>query len=255
MTDLAAIVVELQPSEPTRLPISLGRAVHAILLRWLQAADPAASQHWHDSDGAKPYACSNLMGGRRLDSESRLIGDTPRPVWFRMSGLTPAVSEMLLNVAANPPAEIVLDQQTVAVKAIHSTPEQHRWAGSINYQALCAPYLASLIPAPRRVTLQFVSPVTFRQQGMNTPIPLPELVFGSLCDRWNTFSSVAVLPELRQYARESIAISSFRLASKSVRGKDQQQEIGGRGKVRYVHTRYDRYWASVTGFLADFAFY
>jgi CRISPR-associated endoribonuclease Cas6 len=87
------------------------------------------------------------------------------------------------------------------------------------------------------------------------PVPLPELLFGSLVDRWNAFSPVTVSPDMRRFAAELIAISRYRLTSRAVTQKAGGTRMGGVGEVTYRALGGDRYWWRVMHMLADFAGY
>lgn len=253
--DLLSLVITVRPSEPASVPGHLGRAAHALLLRWLDATDPALARHWHDADGPKPFTCSSLIGGGRLDRDGfrRLMPD--RTYWLRFTSLDPAISAALLARCAQPPASVELDRVTLPVESVTADPAAHPWAATERYEDIAAPYLLARQEAPRRVRLRFTSPVTFRQRELNVPLPLPGLVFGGLADRWNAFSSVAIGPEARRYAEECVALSSFTLRSRGMPIKDGGLQIGAVGEAGYVAVTFDRYWMSTLSLLADFAFY
>ena len=90
---------------------------------------------------------------------------------------------------------------------------------------------------------------------MIVPIPLPDLLFGSLLDRWNAWSPVALNPEVRRYAQECIAVSNYRLRSRSLRLRERVVQRGATGRCDYVALNRDRYWCGTISALAAFAFY
>jgi len=81
------------------------------------------------------------------------------------------------------------------------------------------------------------------------------LVFGSLTERWNAFSSVALDPDVRGFAEERVAISRYELESRPVRQKGGALRIGGVGQVTYLALDADRYALAALNILADFALY
>lgn len=99
-----------------------------------------------------------------------------------------------------------------------------------------------------------VSP-EFHSNGRTLPFPLPEQVFGSLLDKWNTFAPVALPDETRRFADECLALCRYRLNTQPVAFKKGGLEMGFVGQVRYAALNRDRYWLSVLQTLADFAFY
>jgi CRISPR-associated endoribonuclease Cas6 len=129
------------------------------------------------------------------------------------------------------------------------------WAAVTSYQELSAPYLLAQKPAPKHITLRFTSPTTFKSGGMHVPIPLPELTFGSLLERWNSFAPIAFPPEARRYAAECLAIGRYDLSSRVVPTKGRGLRVGAVGEVRYTCLNYDRYWMSLMTTLARFALF
>lgn len=254
MNELLSLVVTVRPQAPTSLPGHLGRAVYAQLLRWLDAADPALAARWHDTDGPKPFTCSDLVGGRRGGPNSRSLSPE-RTAWFRLTSLDPAITAILNGLLAAPPPTVELDGVLFDVEGLTTDPAAHPWAGTTSYEVLAAPYLLARVEAPRQVMLDFSAPTAFKQNNLIVPLPLPDLVFGGLADRWNAFSPVAISPEVRRYCQTSVALKRFRLRSAAVPLKDQVPQIGGRGQATYVAAHYDRYWMGLLGLLADFAVY
>ncbi len=254
MTELISLVVTLRAPEPATLPAELGRAVNAVLLSWLAEADPALAQRWHDAEGPRPYTCSSVIGSRRVSKEQRAF-DPEVPAWFRITGLTAEVCAALERLLEAPPPTVEIDRTPFEVAGITADPEENAWAGRSTYQALAAPFLLEGTRISRRVTLEYVAPAAFRQNGLNMPVPLPGLVFGGLAERWNAFSPVRISPEMRQFAESSVALNGFRLRSRAVPGKGGSLQIGAVGSASYTATRYDRYWMGLMGLLAEFAFY
>ena len=108
---------------------------------------------------------------------------------------------------------------------------------------------------PTRWALEFASPVTFRQRGLNQPLPLPELVFGSLLDKWNALAPLPLPDEIRGFVAEHVAISGLDLRSVMVPIKGGALQIGAVGRCAYTIARGDHAWAGALDLLARFAFY
>jgi len=254
MNELVSLVITVRPAQPLTLPGHLGRAAHALLLRWIGEQDDALARYWHDQDGPKPFTCSTLIGARRAGPNALTLAPD-RSCWLRFTALDPAIAAILAARGQTPPDSIELDGAPLRVEGATTDATAHPWAGTASYEQIAAPYLLARQNAPRRLRLTFLSPVAFRQHDMNMALPLPDLVFGGLVDRWNAFSPIAVSPEVRRYCEECVALNSFRLRSRALPVKDGGLQIGAVGEATYVAVHYDRYWMSVLGLLADFAFY
>lgn len=253
MTDLLSMVVTVQAETDLILPQHLGRAVHALLLRWVAARDASLARQLHDSEGQKPFTCSTLIGLKRLPQGRGLPAGAQ--AWFRLTALRADVANLLLDYQALPPRTLELDEQSFRVVQVTSDPQQHPWASSTDIQTLASPYLLAQCVPERTVRLNFSAPTTFRQADNNLPLPLPDLVIGSLADKWNAFSAIALGPELREYARLALVLHRFKLHSGLARLKDGGLTVGGVGFAEYKALRYDRYWLSLVNLLADYALY
>ncbi|MCB0165226.1 MAG: CRISPR system precrRNA processing endoribonuclease RAMP protein Cas6 [Anaerolineae bacterium] len=250
---LTSLVINLKAPADANLPAALGRANQALLLRLIAERDGALAGRLHDSNGPKPLTASNLMLGKREKGSLRMAAG--QAGWLRFTGLTVEVSEVLLALATEPPATVEIDGVSLAVTGATVDPAGHHWAGHISYQDLAAPYLLGGESPPRWVSLEFVSPTTFSSQGRSVPLPLPELVFGSLLDRWQAFAPIALHPEMRRFAQESVVVSRYRLRTRGSPTKQGGTQIGFTGQVTFAALNRDRYWLNILHLLATFAFY
>ena len=244
--ELLSLVLALRP-ENAEGSVSgwQGRAAHALFLKAVSAVDPALAERLHEGSEARPFTTSSLLGSPRK-------GDCA----LRFTGLTAEVSAALLQTCLpggllEVGAPVQLDQANFQVASAHTYSEEHPAAGQASYAALAAAGLSA--EPPRKLTLRFFSPTGFRSAGRHQPLPLPELVFGSLLERWNAFSPVAFPAEARRYAAECVSISRFDLSSRALPGKEGGLRIGCVGQAEYTALTYDRYWQGVLAALAAFA--
>ena len=286
MGDLLSLVLTLRPLEQPEssapLHIWWGRAAHSLLLDVARQYNPGLSDALHEPPSAADASQAASSNAIRPFSVSTLVGRfshvalDPHSLYsLRFTTLNSELASILLQAASGGPlapgARVELDyrpfQIESAIRASPSTsteaasippgaqPALADWAGQTTYQELSASLLLSKEPAPRRVTLYFASPTTFKSGGLHMPVPLPELVFGSLLERWNAFASLAFPPEGRRYASECLAIGRYQLSSRMVTLKSGGQRVGAVGEVTYTSVNYDRYWMSLVGVLAAFALY
>ncbi|MBE0411654.1 MAG: CRISPR system precrRNA processing endoribonuclease RAMP protein Cas6, partial [Anaerolineales bacterium] len=129
------------------------------------------------------------------------------------------------------------------------------WAANALYQELGADYLLARQPPPRRLSFVLTSPTTFKSGGKQVPIPLPELLFGSLLEKWNAYAPIAFPLEARRYAAECLGIGRYKLSSRAVPIKEGGVRSGAVGEISYASLSYDRYWMSVLAALAAFALF
>ncbi len=285
-TSLLSLVLTLRPLTQANAVNAFGRASHALLLDAVRWADPALAEHLHAGDGLRPFTASDLIG------YSRKAGLHPdRTHTLRLTALTNPVARALLRAESalplsvssdgltlrdedalplsasergpggevNPPLSIGallrLDTTLFRIEAVTADPGVHPLAGSTTYEALSAPWLLGRETPDRHVTLHFASPTTFKSGGRHVPLPLPDLVFGNLLERWNAFAPVALPAEVRRYAQECLALGGYSLRTRAIPVKEGGLRIGMVGQARYTAVNYDRYWLSLIRLLADFAFF
>lgn len=251
---LISIVLTLTSPTDAILPAHLGRGNYAATLAALQRVDPALGPALHDGDGPKPLTCSDLLNGRvQRDNMQIRAGEH---YYVRVTGLTPLASQALeAALLATPPTTWTLADHEFTVVGACCHADEEPWSGRTTYETLAAAQLLQANSLPRKVSLLFHSPTSFQSKGMHIPVPLPNLVFGSLVDRWNTFSPVTLSPEVRRFGEEMVALSSYRLESQVVVQKGGSPLIGGVGRATYTALGGDRYWLATMQMLADFALY
>jgi CRISPR-associated endoribonuclease Cas6 len=251
---LTSLILKLQSPRPGELPASLGRAGQGLLLSLIEERDQGLAERLHEGDGPRPYTASNLVMGKRAKGSLTLQAGSEG--WLRFTGLSEPVSACWQALAAQPPATVELHGHTLTVTGATLDPAVHPWANRISYQELAAPFLlGGQERPPDRVTLDFAGPTTFKSAGRYLPLPLPELVFGSLLDRWQAFAPIALHPEVRRFAAEAVALGRYRLRTRGLPAKQGGMQIGFVGRATFVALNRDRYWLNLLHLLAAFAFY
>lgn len=273
--DLLSLVVQLKPlpagQNSNALPAWWGRAAHAALLNIVRQYQPrlADSLHTGPAPSANPQACDNPSFTLRPFTVSSLMGrfthgelDLSQVYTLRLTSLLPELSALLQQASQEGPLiagrQLELDYLPFEIVAVHSAPSPqapHVWSASNSYQELSAPYLLARVNPERRVSLRLASPTTFKTAGRHMPFPLPELVFGSLLERWNAFAPITLPAEVRRYAAECLAVSCYHLRTLSVPFKSGGLRVGSVGEVSYTSLNYDRYWMSLIHLLAEFSLY
>jgi len=251
---LVSIVTTVETDTEILLPRNVGRAHYAAILQRLHAVNSGLVASIHDGDGPKPLTCSDILNGRSNRDGTRLEPGTP--YYLRVTGLTLDVSQALLKaLVEKPPAAIELLRHPLRVTGATADAAGHGWAGATNYDALAARQMLPGGSIAKQVTMQFASPTAFKQAGRQMPLPLPDLVFGSLVERWNRFSPLALSPEMRRFGAEMLALTRYRLQSRPVQQKNGALRIGGVGTATYRALGGDRYWLATMQMLAEFARY
>lgn len=252
--ELIALIITVRPTEAATLPGHLGRAVYAQALRWIDNDLPQLAAVIHDSQGVKPLTCSSLMGAKREGKNSRVV-HPGESYTIRLTSFSPDLSHVMYSWLAKPPPAVDLDSVQFEITGITADANIDARAGMTTFEALAAPYLLAKAHAESRTNLRFVTPTVFKSKGMFVPIALPDLVFGSLTNRWNAYSSVGVHPQTREFCEQKVALSRYDLRSRSLPGKSGGARSGCVGTASYVALSSDGYWRGILQILTDFAFY
>ena len=271
--ELISLVLHLRPSKAPAIEMPLpawwGRAAHALLLQVVHRVNDPLANELHMNTQAEP---SNLV---RPFTVSSLTGkfsqgalDPNETYTLRLTAFRQDLAELLVAAAGNgslaPGQTVELDYipfEVVSVQPAQQSSQEASpagrspWAALSNYQELSAPYLLAKQPAPRRVSMQFSSPTTFKSGGRHVPIPLPELVFGSLLERWNAHAPISFPAEVKRYAAECLAVSRYVLETRPVPMKSGGLRVGAVGRISYTTVNYDSYWMSVIATLAAFSLF
>ncbi len=153
---LTAIVVGLQPVAEARVPVSHGALAYAAALDLFWRLDPGFSRFLHNDAPQKPFTVSPLFGPLRRE-EGELLLTTEFIYSWRITGLTPAVSERLLKVS---PASggARLKEAVFSITTVAYLPEEHPEAGQDRYEALLMRWNGE--PPLKTVRLRFLTPTT-----------------------------------------------------------------------------------------------
>ena len=256
-----SITINLTSPTDTTLPHKPipGRANYANILALIQRIDPALGKAIHDGDGPKPLTCSALLDERghscRMSKGGYPISQQ-QTYRVRVTGLIPEVTAVLARaLGEDPPTHWSIANHAFTVSSTTCDPTVDPWTDHVTYEELASQQLLQSGRVDRKVKLLFASPTSFRSKEMHVPVPLPNLVFGSLVERWNHFSPVTLSPEMRRFADEVVALSNYEFRSRTVDQKGRGAIIGGVGRATYSALSGDRYWLASMQMLADFALY
>jgi CRISPR-associated endoribonuclease Cas6 len=249
-----ALVFTIRPHRPATVAASLGGATHAAILDQIAALDRPLATQLHSPQGVRPLTVSSVLGLAQGGVHARVTPE--RTYHLRVTFLSAALESVAGQWAARPFGHLSLGGVLWQVEHVASTPTQHPWADSESYETLLAnARRGEARPGAPRWAFQFATPVMFRQRHRCLPLPAPELVFGSLLERWNALAPLPLTEDVRTFAATSLVVNDFDLQSKAVAGKGGVPQIGAVGSCTYTVTRRDPYLESCVAILARFALY
>lgn len=248
-----AMVYTLRPQRAARVPAGLGRAAHALVLEQIAVANPALAERLHIANELRPLTVSNPLGLAGAGPEVAVQPN--RRYRLRVTLLTEETERLGRAWLVAPPEEVFLGGLPWSVESLTARGSDDSWAGREDYGQMVEEGLRRAGGGPGRWTLEFSSPVSFRQRGMCQPMPSSELVFGSLLDRWNTLAPLPLPGEVRRYAAESLIVSRFDLRTEVELSKGGVPQVGAVGRCSYIALEHDPVMSGCIEALTRFAFF
>lgn len=216
---LYSLVIHLGAAQEGRFSATLSRAIHSQVIQWFSRTDPAIAEAIHNAQ-VSPLTISNLKGYRRRP-KTKLSDD----FYIRISLLDGNLLDPLLSGLEQWGTQpVIIANYPFAFRGVDTLPGTHPQVGIAKFSLL-----SKAKANDAEITLEFLSPTSFKQQKYIQTFPLPQLVFNSLLRRWNAFA-----PEHLQFPFiEWIGmVSAFNLKTHALR-LEGGPEIGAQGWVKY----------------------
>ena len=215
-----AIVIHAFPK--TDLPVvhAQGKILHGLFYELLQKASAAKGDEVHDIAGLKPFSTALLLNDRQRRTERIRTGEELKVRFtFLDDAIYPLLSRYFLT-APNLRLELVRTALTVA--RVLTTPQSgETWAGYTSFEDL----YEHASSEETRFSFHFATPTLFKRGGgpaypdLMVPLPVPDLLFGSLLRNWNRFSPLSFSEEavLKDIFARNLEITAHRIASQPAR--------------------------------------
>lgn len=215
-------ILEIPISPVKSLPLTTGRAIHAQCFQWFATANADLADQLHRAE-TLPITLS-------------LKTRSPHQATLRINLLQrELLAPLLLGVSKDLDTEISV--ANIPCRLGHSL----NIVQTNSFQQLVQ------TPCQETITLQYLTPTSFKNDKHIQPFPLPELVFSSLRRRWNSFA-----PEDLHFPRIDWQglVSAFDIKTRALK-MEGGAEIGSVGWVRYQFP--DPEQARIATILAHFA--
>lgn len=236
---LHSLVVELAAAERGKFSATLSRALHSLVLQWLNLGSPELAKFVHNTQ-TSPITISGLLGNRR--PKGTQPGDK---FYFRICLLDGnLIAPLLRGLEKQEKQPVILAKFPFVIRNIYTLPGTHRLAQATNYSLLAKTHAST-----KDIQLTFLSPTSFKQSQNIQTFPIPELVFNSLHRRWNHFAP----DEYKFPPVEWMGlVSAYELKTHALK-MEAGAEIGAQGWIRYRFR--DEEQAKIASTLAHFAFF
>lgn len=222
-----AIVIHAFPRTDLPLAHAQGKVLHGLFYELLQKASDAKGDEVHSINGLKPFSTALLLNERQRRSDYIRAGEELK---VRFAFLDDAIYPLLARYFLTTPDlsfELVRTELTVA--RILSTPQSgEEWAGGVSFDDLHA----SASETEKQFSFHFATPTFFKRGGGPTypdllvPLPLPDLVFGSLLRNWNQFSPSSFVEAnlLKEICSHHLEMTHHRISSQQARLVFQRED-------------------------------
>lgn len=228
---IGAVVYQLVSCQNGKLLETHGRLLHAAFFQIIRHYSEKIASDTHDNVRFKPFTVSELFPQKKIEHVGNYIAVHKGDVFhWRIT----ALNEPLLHAMLAVPEGYVLQAGPVPMRIDRIITESDDFgaAALLDENQLISACLG--VDKVNRISFSFISPVSFRSFENDYPFPLPQLVFGSIADKWNLAKMPVELDkeEVRNVAANIIPES-------------------WNGHTRQVFFKQDR---GTTGFVGDFTF-
>lgn len=184
---LLSLLISLTATSTAPIFGSLGRPANAWFLRQLTLQQPDLAETLHDGNGIKPYTVSTLLDDFGQPLQAGKVLQKGESCWLRVTSFEPGLSHVILkDISTKFPERLALYKMNFRLNGCTLDPAQHPWARQTSYKDLAQK--AEFGPKSRLARLEFASPTAFRDNGADTPLPIPAQIFRSLWRRWNQYT-------------------------------------------------------------------
>ena len=227
-----SLVINFLPQSPIYPEYLTGRHIHALFLTLVSSVDKALGDRLHGETLNKTFTLSPIQQIKPKPTPLTWHYKDPipahTPCWWRISLLDDQLfgqlRELWLNL--NPQQPYHLGPANLCIMGILGTPQANQpWANFSSYQQI----YDQASDSETTITFALATPASFRQGQFDTLLPTPELVFKSLCDRWNTYSNIPIDPNIIHPVYDS----KFNLKTEIVRNYNTHTFIGCVGEISY----------------------
>lgn len=247
-----SLVLNLLPVAPIPSQFLTGRHLHALFLNLVSAVDSDLSAYLHDQSQEKAFTLSPFQVSRKeayrsstpqpqkrvLAPASRTISQAVQwdykqaiqentPIWWRISLLDDGLFDRLTQLwqQLNFARPWHLGPTNIYITNILSEPQSNQpWVNFCTYAEL----FDRASETERQIAFTFCTPTNFRQGVYDSAMPTRESIFGSLANRWNKYSNIAIEPTFT----EAIFPSFFDIRTE-VSTDSRSKFIGCVGDISY----------------------
>lgn len=235
--------IKLKPERESILSGNGGEFFHSFFFFLLKSISPSLAQALHKKSEIKPFS---LFPAEIPEPEQGRINLKREKIYsFDVSLINEAVIKEFSESFASIPKSLEYKdkENSISLEGIEIKK------GFTTYRNILRN-----AGSEKRITLEFLSPTSFRSKRKQKLFPEPSLVFGSLLKRWNMFSPVKIDEGIKTFFPH-IIVTRYSLHTELVEFSSYRI-IGFKGKITYqIPNKTERKALKQLNALAEFASY
>jgi CRISPR-associated endoribonuclease Cas6 len=215
-----AIVIHAFPKTDLALIHAQGKVLHGLFYELLQKASAAKGDEVHDTSGLKPFSTALLLTDRQRRAEGIRAGEELKVRFtFLDDAIYPLLSRYFLTTSD---LSLELVQTELTIARILTTPHSgEEWAGCRSFEDI----YKQASDEEKQFSFHFATPSFFKRGGgpaypdLMVPLPLPDLLFGSLLRNWNQFCALPFSEEalLKDVFAHNLEMTAHRISLQQAR--------------------------------------
>ncbi|MCL0053026.1 CRISPR-associated endoribonuclease Cas6 [Dehalococcoidales bacterium] len=246
---IGSILVSLSTKEEVVLKGLGGEALHGLFFEVLKGKSEAIASKLHNLKAEKPFSLSPPLEENELKQGYSFIPQGER-ITFKVTLLDEELLADAISAFFTAMLEgriLKLSEKSVVVEKVDV-----REGKFVSFTSFTK--ILSEVDLQEKITLEFLTPTSFRVNEMQSLFPEPRLVLSSLLKRWNVFSKTKLADEVSEIF-PLIQVSNYSLRTELV-NFSKYKIIGFKGRIEYrLPQKSPGTLLQATNALADFAFY
>lgn len=187
---IGAVVYQLRAEQSALLPIVHGKWLHAVLFHEMAVYSEEMAERLHSENSIKPFSISELFFTNEYKAKYRQVFDRDQDCWkiekdqfvyWRVCALSEEILKFLLQLRLK--TRLRVKNAVFTVENVIAESGIRNDAGILDEKELIRHCLE--VPDITSIKFNFLSPVSFRVNTQDIPLPRKELIFGSIADKWN----------------------------------------------------------------------
>ncbi len=244
-------VLKLRKIDKNPLPLSTGTFTHAFFYSIIKKTNPDYSKILHTLSSQKPFSLSSIIFNKKTSF-----------YYLDIKTLTDEIFELIIDSILKINNVIKIGNNKFALLEISNSFYSNKYALRISYEEIFKNAIVD-----DKIYIAFKSPTAFRKKlndkTILDPSPNPALVFKSLFNRWQKFSSMPFDISLKDFEQKVLPyiyiaslknISTHAVLFKNTKTKKEYFQIGFTGKVSFSYDIPEEY-IKILSTLADFSFF